>query len=155
MIQIEWWSRSSDDDPAVMIQIEWWSKSSDDAQWWSRSSDDVPWWSKSSDDLDPVMMSHDDTDREMIQIRWRRRLENEDDLKMRWSSWYREEDQCWKLCRKNTFLVKREFWRICNFRMYSSMYLMYCNPMFIPGCFYYVFGSCGHAPMFRSGGLIM
>ena len=31
--------------------------------------------------------------------------------------------------------------------------LYYCNPMFIPGCFYYVFESCGHAPMFRSGGL--
>ena len=31
--------------------------------------------------------------------------------------------------------------------------LYYCNPMFILGCFYYVFESCGHAPMFRSGGL--
>ena len=31
--------------------------------------------------------------------------------------------------------------------------LYYCNPMFIPGYFYYVFESCGHAPMFRSGGL--
>ena len=45
-------------------------------------------------------------------------------------------------------------WCICNFGMYYSMYLMYCNPMFIPGCFYYVFKSCGHAPMFRSGGLL-
>ena len=26
--------------------------------------------------------------------------------------------------------------------------LYYCNPMFIPGCFYYVFESCGHAPIF-------
>ena len=60
MIQIEWWSKSSDDDPdRVMIQIQW-------------------CWSKSRDDLDPVMMSHDDPDREMIQIRW---LEDEDDLK--------------------------------------------------------------------------
>ena len=86
MIQIEqWWSISSDDlDPAVMIQIERWSKSSDDpdpVQWW---------WSRSSDDPDPVMMiqierwsrsSVDYQDREMIQIRrmkmnWRlKRLE--------------------------------------------------------------------------------
>ena len=154
-------------------------------QWWSRSSDDpdpVQWcWSRLRDDPDLVMMFHVDPDREMIQIQWwcsmliqierwsrsseddlktkmnwrRRWLEDEDDLNTRWSSWYREEDQCWKLCRKNTFLVKRECWCICNFRMYSSMYLMYCNPMFIPGRFYYVFESCGHAPMFRSGGLIM
>ena len=47
----------------------------------------------------------------------------------RWYSQYREEDRCWKLCRKNTFLVKRECWCICNFGMYSSMYLMSCNPM--------------------------
>ena len=171
MIQIEWWSRSSSDDlDREMIQIQIW------IEWWSRSSPvmmiQIEWWSKSSD-VDP--------DREMIQIqiqiewwsrsssmtihieRWSRWkwLEDEDDLKTkmtwrrRWSSWCREEDQCWKLCRKNTFLVKRECWCICNFRMYSSMYLMYCNPMFIPGCFYYVFESCGHAPMFRSGGLIM
>ena len=114
----------------VLIQIEWWSRSSPEMmiqiERWSRSSDDVQWWSRS-----------------------------DDDLKTRWSSWYREEDQCWKLCRKNTFLVKRECWCICNFGMYSSMYLIYCNPMFIPGCLYYVFESCGHAPMFRSGGLIM
>ena len=168
----------------MMIQIERWSRSrsrsSDDphpVQWWcSRSSDDPDpvqwWWSRSSDDLDPVVMFHDDPDQVMIQIQfyddpdqemiqiqmtWRWRwLEDEDDLKTRWSSWYREEDQCWKLCRKNTFLVKRECWCICNFRMYSSMYLlMYCNPMFISGCFYYVFESCGHASMFRLGGLIM
>ena len=143
-------------------------------QWWSRSSDDpdpVQWcWSRSRDDPDPVMMFHDDPDQEMIQIRWWlededdlkmkmtwrwRWLEDKDDLKMRWSSWYKEEDQCWKLCRKNTFLVKRECWCICNFRMYSSMYSIYCTPMFIPGCFYYVFESCDHAPMFQSGRLIM
>ena len=138
MIQIEWWSRSSSDDlDQVMIQIQW-------------------CWSRSRDDLDPVMMSHDDPDREMIQIwrmkmTWRlRRLEM-----TRWSSWYREEEQCWKLCQKNTFLFKRECWCICNFGMYSSMYLMYCNPMFIPGCIYYVIESCCHAPMFRSGESIM
>ena len=88
----------------------------------------------------------------MIQIRrmkmnWRiRRLEMQ---MKRWSSWYREEYQCWKLCRKNTFPVKRECWCICNIGMYSSMYLMYCNPMFILGCIYYVFESCCHAPMPR------
>ena len=83
-IQIEWWSRSSSDDPdpAVMIQIEWWSRSNSDdpdpvvmiqiQQWWSRSSDDVQlWWSRLSDDLDPMMMSsYDDLDRVMIQIQW-------------------------------------------------------------------------------------
>ena len=157
LIQIEWWSRSSNDDPAVMIQIEWWSRSSpvmmihikrwsrssDDVWWWSRSSDDVPWWSRLRDDPDPMMT-----------WRWRW-IEDEDELKMRWSSWYREEDQCWKLCRKNTFLVKRESWCICNFGMYSSMYFMYCNPMFILGCIYYVFESCFHALMFRSGESIM
>ena len=135
MIQIKWWSRSSDDDPAVMIQIEWWSRSIPvmliQIERWSRSSDN---------DLNMMMT-------------WRLR-----GLEMhmtRWSSWYREEDQCWKLCRKNTFLVKRECWCICNFGMYSSMYLMYCNPMFILGCIYYVFESCCHALMFRSGGSIM
>ena len=163
-IQIEWWSRSSyddsersrssdDPDPAVEIQIEWWSRSS------SSDPDRVMIQIQSSDDdPDPVMIKIQWWRTMMIQIRmtWRWRwLEDEDDLKTRWSSWYKEEDQCWKLCRKNTFLVKRECWCICNFGMYSSMYLMYCNPMFIPRCFYYVFDSCGHAPMFRSGGLIM
>ena len=38
----------------MMIQIEWWSRSSDDDRWWSRSSDDP----------DLVMMSHDDPDSE-------------------------------------------------------------------------------------------
>ena len=161
------WSKSSDDpDPAVMIQIQ--------IEWWSRSCGNVPWWSRSS----PVMMIQIQWwCAMMIQIEWWSRsssmtiqierwsrsrwLEDEDDLKMkmnwiwRWSSWYREEDQCWKSCRKNTFLVKRECWCICNFGMYSSMYLMYCNLMFILGCFYYVFDSCCHAPMFLLGGSIM
>ena len=151
MIQIQ--SSDVDPDPVMMfyidsdremIQIQWWCSILIQIERWSRSSDDVLYWSKSRDDLDPMKMN------------WRQRwLEEEDDLRTRWSSWYREEDQCWKLCRKNTFLVKRECWCICSFGMYSSMYLMYCNPMFIPGCFYYVFESCGHAPMFRLGGLIM
>ena len=96
LIQIEWWSRSSNDDPTVMIQIErwsrsrsrssddpdpvqwWWSRSRDDPdpvmmiqiERWSKSSDDVPWWSRSSDDPDLMMMSSDDLDRVMIQIQW-------------------------------------------------------------------------------------
>ena len=116
----------------------------------------IKWLSKSSND-DPVVMiliksSDDDPDREMIQIRWW--LEDEDELKMGWSSWYREEDQCWKLCQKNTFLVKRECWCICNFGMYSLVYFMYCTPMFIPGSFCNVIESC-HTPMFLLGCSIM
>ena len=45
LIQIEWWSRSSNDDPTVMIQIEWWSRSSPvmmiQIERWSRSEDDL------------------------------------------------------------------------------------------------------------------
>ena len=77
MIQIEWWSRSSDDDLAVMIQ-QWWYRSSDDPypvmmihiEWWSRSSDD---------DLDRVMIQ---MQMNMMRTWW-------------WSRWYREEDLCW------------------------------------------------------------
>ena len=162
----QWWSRSRDDpdphpdwvmiqiqssdvDPdREMIQIQWWCSMMIQIEWWSRSNDDVPWWSRSRDD--PDSKDEDDLKTKMI---WRlRRLEMQ---MTRWSSWYREEDQCWKLCQKNTFLVKRECWCICNFGMYSSMYLMYCNPMFILGCIYYVFESCCHASMFRSAGSIM
>ena len=91
VIQIEWWSRSS---PEMMIQIEWWSRSSREMiqiEWWSRSSDSILWWSRSRDDPDP-----DDLKTKMT---WR-----QDDLKTkmtqrwRWSSWCREEDQCWKNC---------------------------------------------------------
>ena len=156
------WSRVDINDPdQVTIQLWWWSRSSDDLDvmmiqtWWrSRLSDDPDvmmiqqWWANSHDDADPLMKKN-----------WRRRwLEDKEDLKMkmtRWSSWCREEDQCWKLCRKNTFLVKRECWCICNFGMYSSIYLMSCNLMFIPKCIYYVIESCCHAPMFRSGESIM
>ena len=70
--------------------------------------------------------------------RW---LEDEDDLKMtrtlRWPRWYKTEDLCWYiLCRENTFLVKRECWCNCNFIMYSLVFLIYCNPMFILGCYH-------------------
>ena len=141
--------------------------------WWSRFYDDIvmmiqQWWSSSRDDLDPVM-------KKTWRRRWiRRRIEDEDDLKMKktwrwwwledeedlnmkmmiWSSWYREEYQCWKLCRKNTFLVKRECWCICNLGMYSLVYLMSYTPMFIPGSVCNVFESC-HSPMFLSRGSIM
>ena len=164
MIQIKWWSRSNDD-------FQWWSRSSDDPdlvmmssddpnqvmiqiqrlclmmfhiEWWSRSSDDVPWWSRSRDDPD----SKNEYDLKM-KMTWRRRWldDDPDDTKKKTCT-----D---KLCQENTFLVKRECWCICNFRMYSSMYLIYCNLMFISGCFYYVFQSCFHAPTFQLGGLIM
>ena len=117
MIQIEWWSRSSSDDTdremiqiqsndvdsdREMIQIQWWCSMMIQIERWSRSSDDAAWWSRSEDEDDLKM-----------KMTWRWKwLEDKDDLKTRWSSWYREEDQCWKLCRKNTFLVKRECWCI-------------------------------------------
>ena len=117
-------------------------------QWWSRSSDYpypvliLQWWSRSSDDLDPTM----------IEIEWWSRWrwwEIEDDLDDT------EKNTCVvKLCRENTFLVKRECWCNCNFRMYSLVFLMYCNLMFIPGCICNVLESC-HAPMFLSGVSIM
>ena len=141
MIQIRWWC-------PVMIQIEWWSRSEDDVQWWSRSSDDVQWWSRSSDDPDP---NEDDLQMEMT---W----------KWRWLwRWWRPDDDlndtekktcANKLCQENTFLVKRECWCNCNFGMYSLVYLMYCTPMFIPGCVCNVLKSW-HAPMFLSWGSIM
>ena len=122
-IQIEWWSRScperwsrsSDDpDPAVEIQIEWWSRSCPvmliQIEWWSRSSD-------------AIFM--------MIQIeRWSRSrwLKDEDELKMKMTQMIqlmqRRRPVLKNLCRKNTFLVKRECWCICNFGMYSSIYFI-------------------------------
>ena len=45
-------------------------------------------------------------------------------------------------------------WCICNFGMYSSMYLMYCNPMFILRYIYNIIESYCHSPMFRSRGSI-
>ena len=137
-------------------------------QRWSRSRDDpdpkmmLQKWSRLRDDLDPVMM---------IQIEWWSRsrwrwLEDEDDLKKemtwRWIWWGLDNDPddiekntcADKLCRENTSLVKRECWSNCNFRMYSLVFLMYCNPMFIPGCIFNVLESF-HAPMFLSGVSIM
>ena len=113
-------------------------------QRWSRSRDDpdpemmLQKWSRSSNDPDPMMM---------IQIEWWSRSEDEDDLKMQMTRWSREEDQWWKLCRENTFLVKRECWCNCNFGMYSLVFLMYCNPMFILGCTWVM--SCPDVPIKR------
>ena len=141
MIQTWWWSRSSDDPYVMMIQ-EWWVVMMIQISWWRR-------------------LEEEDELKTQKTRRWKgledkEYLNTKEDLKMtRWSSWCREEYQCWKLCWKNTFLVKRECWCICNFKMYSSMYLMYRNPMFILGCIYNVIESCFHALMFRSGGSIM
>ena len=130
----------SDDPNWVMIQIQWWSRSSDDVQWWSRSNDDVQWWSKSNDDLDPVMIqiqwwwfrSSDDPDPKM-KMTWRWRWLEYDENSMMTDD--TEKKTCAdKLCQANTFLVKRECWCNCNFGMYSLVFLIYCNPMFIPGC---------------------
>ena len=164
-IQIEWWSRSSGDDldrvmiqiqssdidpDREMIQIQWWCSMMIHIERWSRFSDDVPWWSRSRDD--PDSKNEDDLNTKMT---WRlKRLEMQ---MTRWSSWYREEDQCWKLCRKNTFLVKRECWCICNFGMYSSMYLIYCKPDVYSGmsllCIW-VMWSCPDVPIGRINNVI-
>ena len=134
------WSRSRDDpDPVMMIQIEGWSRSSDDGL--DRGMIQIQWWWSRS--------------------RWRL-LEDEGDLKIemtwRWRWWGLNDDiddieknTCTdKLCRENSFLVKRECWCNCNFGMYSSIYLMCCTPIFILGCVYNVIESC-HTPMFILG----
>ena len=153
------WSRLSDDpDLVMMIHIEWRSRSSDDDP--DRVIIQIQWcWS-----------SRDDPDRVMIQIQWWwfrsrwRWLEDKDDLKMKMTWRWREFDDdpddtekktcADKLCRENTFLVKRECWCNCNFEMYSLVYLMYCTPMFILGSVCNVIESF-HALMFRSGVSIM
>ena len=122
MIQTWWWSRSSDDPDLMVIQ-----------RWWSRSSDD---------DLDRVIIQI------QMKMNWRWRWpEDEHDLNMQMTRWSKEEDQGWKLCQENTFLVKRECWWNCNFGIYSLVFLMYCNMMFIPGCICNVLESC-HTLMF-------
>ena len=120
----------------VMFQIQWWWPVMIQIQWW---------WS-SSDDPDPVMMSNDDPDPVMmIQIEWWSRFgwrwhEHKYDLEMQMTRRSREEYQWLKLWWENTFLFKRECWCNCNFGMYSLVFLIYCNPIFIPG-FYHVM-SC-------------
>ena len=119
-------------------------------QWWWRSSDDPDpmmmiqqWWSN-SDDPDP---NEDDLKRKMTwRWRWRELDDDPDDT---------EKNNCAdKLCRENTFLVKRECWCNCNFRMYLLVFLMYCNLMFISGCICNVLESW-HARRFLSGVSIM
>ena len=129
------------------------------APWWSRLSDDWDPVMIASDDLDRVMIeiqwwwsSSDDPDREMIQIQWwcsmmiqieRWFISNdEDDLKTK-MTWRRHDladiekkTSADKLCRVNTFLVKRECWCNYKFGMYSLVFIIYCNPMFIPGSLY-------------------
>ena len=116
-IQIELWSKSSDDpDPAVVIQIEWWSRSNPvmliQIGWWSRSIDAILWWPRSRDDPDP-----DDLKTKM---NWRWRWLKYEDVSVDAEKKTSAEKLCWK----NTFLVKRECWCICNFGMYSSMYFI-------------------------------
>ena len=151
MIQ-RWWPRSSDDDPdRVMIQIRWWCPVMIQIKWWSRSDDDVQWWSRSSDNLDPVTMFSDDLDQVMIQSQMK--------MTYRWRwlwRWWRPDDDlddtekrtcADKLCQENTFLVKRESWCKCNFGMYSLVFLIYCNPMFVLGCYHVM--SCPYVPIGR------
>ena len=118
-MMLQRWSRSRDDlDPMMMIQIEW----------WSRSNDDDP-------DLDEADLKMNMTWR----WRWQELNDDPDDI---------EKKTCAdKLCRENTFLVKRECWCICNFGMYSLVFLMYYNLMFISGCICNLLESC-HTPMF-------
>ena len=125
MMMTQWWSRSSGDpDPVMLIQ-----------QRWSRSSDD---------DLDRVMIQIQDEDDLKMKMNWR----------CRWWDDPEKKTSVDKLCRQNTFLVKRECWCICNFGMYSLVYFMYCTPMFISRSICNVIESC-HAPMFLSGSSIM
>ena len=125
MIQIQWWSRSSDDDPdPVMIQFQW---------WWSRWSDDQDpvmmsqiewWWSRANDD--PYPNEYELNVNMTWRWRWRELNDDPDDTKkMTCADTF---------CRENTFPVKRECWCNCNFRMYSLVFLIYCNSMFILGC---------------------
>ena len=121
-----WWYRLSDDIDQVMIQIQW---------WWSRSSDDDP---------DPMMIQMQDEDDLKMNMTWRQTWIDDDPDDT-------EKKTCIdKLCRENTFLVKRESWCKCKFRMYSFGYLMYYTPMFIMGCVCNVIESC-HTPMFILG----
>ena len=94
-------------------------------QWRCSRSSMIQWrWARSRDDLDP------DERWLKMKMNWRWRWWEVDD-----DSDDTEKKTCAnKLCWENTFLVKRECWCNCNFGMYSSVFLMYCNPMFILGC---------------------
>ena len=109
-----------------MIQIKWWSRLDDDPVMLQ-----IKWWCRLDDD--PMMIQT---------WRWRWLDDDPDDTKKKTCAN--------KLCQENTLLVKRECWCNCNFGMYSSVYLMYCTPMFILGCVCNVIESC-HTPMFIPG----
>ena len=127
MIQTWWWSSDAPDQ--VMIQTWWWSSDAPD-----QVMIQTRWWSS-------------DAPNQVIIQTWWRWLDDD--------PYDTEKKTCAdKLCRENIFLVKRECWCNCNFRMYSLMYLMYCTPMIIPECVCNVIKSC-HAPMFRSRFSIM
>ena len=109
-------------------------------QWWSKSSDDpdlmmIQWCSKSSVDPDLMMIhrcSRSGDDPDLMMIQWCFISSNYPYLKMNWRwRWIdddpndTEKNTCSdKLCQENTFLVKRECWCICNFGMYSLIYLI-------------------------------
>ena len=144
MIQIEWWSRSSDDPYWVMIQIQWWWSSSDDPDqvmiqiqwWWSRSSDvdPDPWWC-------PMM----------IQIeRWSRfkewrLLEDSEDSRCRW--WDDPVDIEKKTSAENCVERIPSYLR-GSFDVYVTLECIsyiYCNPMSILGCTWVM--SCPDVPI--------
>ena len=172
---IQTWWRFSDDPDQMMIQAWWWSSDALDQvmiQTWWWSSDDpyqvvIQWCSRSSDDVDLMMIywcSRSGDDLDLMMIQWFSRSSDDPDLKMNmtWKWRWLDDDPndtqkktCVdKLFRENTFLVKRECWYICKFRMYSLVYLMYCTPMFIPGSVCNLFESC-HALMSLSRDSIM
>ena len=164
--------------PTTSMKKGWLCRNSCDEKNHEIASMMIQWWWSSRDDRDRGMIqihwrcSRDDLDRGMIQIQWwwsRSKwiwLVDEDDLNInmtwrwRWQGLDDDPDDTEKktcvdkLCRENTFLVKRECWCNCNFRMYSLLFLMYCNLMFISGCICNVLESC-HAPRFLSGVSIM
>ena len=134
-----WWSRLDDDLDVMMIQTWWWSRCVDDPVVVMMQ---IPWWRKTWSRI------------------W---LEDKEDSKTnntwRWRWWddlvdIEKKTSANKLCRENTFLVNMKCLSICNFEMYSFIYLMYCTSMFIPRHIYNVIESC-HVSMFRSGDSIM
>ena len=73
---------TSDDPDQVMIQIQWWSKSSDDPDLVMMPHDY----------LDPVMMFHDDPDRVMIQIQSSDVDPDREMIQIQWQ-WIEDEDE--------------------------------------------------------------
>ena len=97
--------------------------------------------------------SDDDDDPVMIQLWWW----SSDDPALMMIQWWSnfDDDLEKKTCadeffQENTFLVKRECWCICNFRIYWIVYFMYCTPMFLWGSIYNVI-EFFHTSMFLLG----